>query len=554
MGAAGSSELPENAAFCDVELVLHPGISPFIHVALVAHLHERGGRIRGVRGPDPLAIVATDVPVGVLPALRDDDVVSEVRVQPAGGGGGGDGGRGRERERESGERDDGEDALGGYDGGSHDDGAVLSIGSLAERFASHGLHEEALALHELAYSIEKDASGADSPKLARHLQRLGAAYEGQGKTEAALGTLDEARAILEQAHGAEDPEVIALRKRLEGLIETFVATLPARGGGVGGALTGELDGASEGAADERPSGGSRTDGETHAAAGPAGGGSRGGSALPRSEPRSGFRSGFRSGRTNSDEDDCAEPGAPSSAAATGAHSQLDAADDASDATSYDLDADDELRASEGGAARAGVCARACGRLCGGACGRVCDRVCARWSWCAYVCAAPRVGIKLGATLLAYGMMVVFLSLLLARLDGHLQCSWLIVFAPLWITDAVMLAAYAHEFGRLWAVRHTASDGVPLRPRRTDLIDALDDLKVRARARTRAHLCTLMHTRTLVHTCAHLCTLVHTCAHLRARRPCAHVGMGGGAWGGLRVEWVGRGVCAARAREDVETGA
>ena len=47
-----------------------------------------------------------------------------------------------------------------------------------------------------AYSIEKEVSGADSVKLAEHLKNLGAAYEKQGKMEAATLTLEEAGVLL----------------------------------------------------------------------------------------------------------------------------------------------------------------------------------------------------------------------------------------------------------------------------------------------------------------------------------------------------------------------
>ena len=81
------------------------------------------------------------------------------------------------------------------------------------------MDEEAIALYKQAYSIEKDASGADSPLLARHLQKLGGAYEKQGKMEAATLTLEEAGSVLEHAYGPDHPEVHALREQLAALIE-----------------------------------------------------------------------------------------------------------------------------------------------------------------------------------------------------------------------------------------------------------------------------------------------------------------------------------------------
>ena len=55
--------------------------------------------------------------------------------------------------------------------------------------------------------LEKEASGADSPKAAAHLRRLGTAYQRQGKMEAAGLALKEAESILESAHGSKHPEV-----------------------------------------------------------------------------------------------------------------------------------------------------------------------------------------------------------------------------------------------------------------------------------------------------------------------------------------------------------
>merc|ERR1740138_325252 len=95
---------------------------------------------------------------------------------------------------------------------------VPPVSALADLYSAEGMDEEAIALYKQAYSIEKDASGADSPELARHLQRLGAAYEKQGKMEAATLTLEEAGSVLEHAHGPDHPEVQALREQLAALI------------------------------------------------------------------------------------------------------------------------------------------------------------------------------------------------------------------------------------------------------------------------------------------------------------------------------------------------
>ena len=96
---------------------------------------------------------------------------------------------------------------------------VPPVSALADLYSAEGMDEEAIALYKQAYSIEKDASGADSPALARHLQKLGAAYEKQGKMEAATLTLEEAGSVLEHAHGPDHPEVQALREQLAALIE-----------------------------------------------------------------------------------------------------------------------------------------------------------------------------------------------------------------------------------------------------------------------------------------------------------------------------------------------
>ena len=96
---------------------------------------------------------------------------------------------------------------------------VPPVSALADLYSAEGMDEEAIALYKQAYSIEKDASGADSPQLARHLQKLGGAYEKQGKMEAATLTLEEAGSVLEHAHGPDHPEVQALREQLAALIE-----------------------------------------------------------------------------------------------------------------------------------------------------------------------------------------------------------------------------------------------------------------------------------------------------------------------------------------------
>ena len=94
--------------------------------------------------------------------------------------------------------------------------------------------EEGVALYKQAYSLEKEVSGHESPLLALHLQKLGAAYERQGKMEAASLTLEEAGHVLETAYGADHPEVLALRQRLDGL------------DGEGGALSATPSGAAAG--------------------------------------------------------------------------------------------------------------------------------------------------------------------------------------------------------------------------------------------------------------------------------------------------------------------
>ena len=91
---------------------------------------------------------------------------------------------------------------------------VPAVSMLADLFATEGLDEEAISLYKQAYSIEKDACGADSPELAKHLQKLGSAYEKQGKMEAATLTLEEAGSVLEHAYGPDHPEVQALREQV----------------------------------------------------------------------------------------------------------------------------------------------------------------------------------------------------------------------------------------------------------------------------------------------------------------------------------------------------
>ena len=46
---------------------------------------------------------------------------------------------------------------------------VEPISALADLYSAEGMDEEAIALYKQAYSIEKDAAGADSPARARHL-------------------------------------------------------------------------------------------------------------------------------------------------------------------------------------------------------------------------------------------------------------------------------------------------------------------------------------------------------------------------------------------------
>ena len=96
---------------------------------------------------------------------------------------------------------------------------VPPVSALADLYSNEGMDEEAIALYKQAYSIEKDACGADSPQLAKHLQKLGGAYEKQGKMEAATLTLEEAGSVLEHAYGPDHPEVLALREQLAALIE-----------------------------------------------------------------------------------------------------------------------------------------------------------------------------------------------------------------------------------------------------------------------------------------------------------------------------------------------
>ena len=60
-----------------------------------------------------------------------------------------------------------------------------SISELADLYSHEGMDEEAIALYKQAYSIEKDVAGPQSTRLALHLQKRGAAYEKQGKMEAA---------------------------------------------------------------------------------------------------------------------------------------------------------------------------------------------------------------------------------------------------------------------------------------------------------------------------------------------------------------------------------
>ena len=77
--------------------------------------------------------------------------------------------------------------------------------------------DECVALYKQSYSLEKEVSGHESPLLAVHLQKLGAAYERQGKMEAASLTLREAGDVLEEAYGPDHPEVRELRQKLDDL-------------------------------------------------------------------------------------------------------------------------------------------------------------------------------------------------------------------------------------------------------------------------------------------------------------------------------------------------
>ena len=94
---------------------------------------------------------------------------------------------------------------------------VALFSELADLYTETGMAEEGVALYKQAYSLEKEVSGHESPLLASHLQKLGAAYQKQGKMEAASLTLEEAGHVLETAYGPDHPEVLALRQRLDQL-------------------------------------------------------------------------------------------------------------------------------------------------------------------------------------------------------------------------------------------------------------------------------------------------------------------------------------------------
>ena len=55
---------------------------------------------------------------------------------------------------------------------------VGPLSELADLYSLERMEEEAIALYKQAYSIEKDVSGSDSPKLSLHLQKLGGADDG----------------------------------------------------------------------------------------------------------------------------------------------------------------------------------------------------------------------------------------------------------------------------------------------------------------------------------------------------------------------------------------
>ena len=105
--------------------------------------------------------------------------------------------------------------------------AVRPISALADLYSAEGMEEEAISLykqatplraylepgpaliapHHVGIFVEKDVSGEASLLLAAHLQKLGAAYEKQGKMEAATLTLEEAGSVLEAAYGPDHPEL-----------------------------------------------------------------------------------------------------------------------------------------------------------------------------------------------------------------------------------------------------------------------------------------------------------------------------------------------------------
>jgi len=102
-------------------------------------------------------------------------------------------------------------------GHGHSAPMVGLFSELADLYAEAGMADECVALYKQSYSLEKEVSGHESPLLAVHLQKLGAAYERQGKMEAASLTLREAGDVLEEAYGPDHPEVRELRQKLDDL-------------------------------------------------------------------------------------------------------------------------------------------------------------------------------------------------------------------------------------------------------------------------------------------------------------------------------------------------
>ena len=67
------------------------------------------------------------------------------------------------------------------------------------------------------------------------------------------------------------------------------------------------------------------------------------------------------------------------------------------------------------------------------------------------------------------LMIAFLSLLLARLDGHLSCGYSLIFVPLWVSDAITCVTGLSETAR---VLRAPSDS----PKRNALINQVNRLK------------------------------------------------------------------------------